>query len=92
MFNYKCNNFYVRKTENNYKSILMMETIETMIDFSFLCVFIANPFFMAKYKTLPKDKENVILDYTEHMPLLRKINRNILRRGGEKERQRNSYD
>ena len=47
---------------------------------------------MAKQKTLPKDKENGILDYTEHMPLLRKIIRNVLRCGGEKERQRNSYD
>ena len=47
---------------------------------------------MAKHKTLPKDKENGILDYTEHMLLLRKIIRNILRCGGEKERQRNSYD
>lgn len=47
---------------------------------------------MAKNKTLPKDKENGILDYTEHMPLLRKIIWNFLRRGGKKERQRNSYD
>lgn len=47
---------------------------------------------MAKNKTSPKDKENCILDYTEHMPLLKKIIWNILRRGGEKERQRNSYD
>lgn len=47
---------------------------------------------MAKQKMLPKDKENGILDYMEHMPLLRKIIRNILRRDGVKERQRNSYD
>ena len=47
---------------------------------------------MAKNKTLPKDKEKDILGYTEHMPILRQIIRNILRRGGEKERQRSSYD
>ena len=65
-----------------------------MIDLPDSSVFIADSFifFMAKQKTLPKDKENGILDYTEHMPLLRKIIRNILRCGGEKERQRNSYD
>ena len=47
---------------------------------------------MAKQKTLPKDKENGILDYTEHMTILRKIIRNILRRDGVKERQRNTYE
>lgn len=47
---------------------------------------------MAKNKTLPRDKENGILGYTEHMPLFRKNIRNILRRDGVKERQRNSYD
>ena len=57
-----------------------------MIVFGGQCVFIANSFLQ---KTLPKDKENGILDYTEHMPLLKKIIWNILRRGGEKERQRN---
>lgn len=44
---------------------------------------------MAKNKTLPKDKENGILDYAEHMPLFKKIIWNFLRRGGERERQRN---
>ena len=49
-------------------------------------------FFMAKNKTSPKDKENGILDYTEHMPLLRKIIWNFLQRDGVKERQRNTYE
>ncbi len=47
---------------------------------------------MAKNKTSPKDKEKGILDYTEHMPLLRKIIWNFLRRDGVKERRRNSYE
>ena len=47
---------------------------------------------MAKNKTTPKDKEIGILDYTEHMPLLKKIIWNILRRDGVKERQRNTYE
>jgi|GEM_PF-6920131 len=40
----------------------------------------------------PNKEEKDVLDYSEHMPLLRHIIRIIIRRDRVKERQRNTYD
>ena len=48
---------------------------------------------MAKKKDLPHNtEEKDMLEYSEHMPLLRQILQIIIRRDRVKERQRNTYD
>ena len=56
-------------------------------------LFIANIFRMSKKKdSTRKTDETPTLEYAEHMTLLKRIARIIIRRDRVKERQRNSYD
>jgi len=56
-------------------------------------LFIANIFRMAKKKdSTRKTDETPTLDYAEHMTLLKRIARIIIRRDSNRERQRSTYD
>ena len=58
-----------------------------------LRLFIANIFHMARKKdSTRKTEETPLLEYAEHMTLLKHIVRIIIRRDRVKERQRNTYD
>ena len=82
------------KTDLPVKSIGLIEFFITLIDFHPGCVFfIANIFHMAKKKDHTNNTENKdMLEYSEHMPLLRQIIQIIIRSDRVKERQRNTYD
>lgn len=64
-----------------------------MIDFNRGAVLISNHLFMARSIDPRKtNEEKDILEYSEHMSLLRQIIRIVIRRDRVKERQRNTYD
>ena len=64
-----------------------------MIDFNRGSVLISNHLFMARSIDPRKtNEEKDILEYSEHMSLLRQIVRIIIRHDRVKERQRNTYE
>ena len=64
-----------------------------MIDFYIGAVLISNHLFMARnIDTRKTTEEKDMLEYSEHMSLLRQIIRIVIRRDRVKERQRNTYE
>lgn len=75
------------------KSISLIEIRRTMIDFIHGTVLISNHLFMERNIDPRKtNDEKDMLEYAEHMSLLRQIIRIIIRRDRVKARQRDTYE
>ena len=88
MLGYKINKNLSIKTRLLAKSISLIEFCRTMRDFTPGTVLISNHLYMARSIDPRKtNEEKDILEYSEHMSLLRQIIRIVIRRDRVKERQ-----